>query len=182
MINSIRNFIQQQFITNNRELLTCNSNSYSIDRPLRDIVIEFFQQEDWTYTVTKNPSILRVACEGKSGKWFCYAKIDEIEQRFAFYSVSPHQASPEKLLNVAEYTSRANYGMTIGNFELDFADGEIRYKTSIDFQDNQPNFGAIAQLVYTNISMMERYLPGILAVIEEDIEPNEAIETIEIKV
>ena len=182
MINSISNFFQQHFTTNNQELLTSNSNSYSIDRPLRDIIIEFFHREDWEFYITKNPSILRVACEGKSGKWFCYAEVDEIEQRFAFYSVSPHQASPEKLSAVAEYTSRANYGMTIGNFELDFTDGEIRYKTSIDFQDNQPSFGAIAQLVYTNIAMMERYLPGILAVIEEDIKPNEAIELIEIKI
>ena len=180
MINSISNFFQQQFKSKDPELLT--SNSYSIDRPLRNTIIEFFRRENWSFTITRNPSILRVACEGKSGKWFCYAKIDEIDQRFIFYSVSPYQASPEKLVAVAEYTSRANYGMTIGNFELDFADGEIRYKTSIDFQDSQASFGAIAQLVYTNISMMERYLPGILLVIEEDIEPNQAIEAIEIKV
>ena len=143
---------------------------------MRNLVIEFFQQEEWQFSVTKNPAILRVACEGKSLQWYCYAKIDEAEQRFAFYSVCPYQASPTQLAKMAEYTSRANYGMTIGNFELDFADGEIRYKTSIDFQDNKPTLGSISQLVYTNILMMERYLPGILSIVKQDVEADAAIQ------
>lgn len=178
MINPISIFFQQQLPTDNLEL-SRSVEVGTIDKSLRDQVIEFFQREEWEFSVTKNPSILRVACEGASDKWFCYAKVEEVEQRFAFYSVCPHQASPENLGAIAEYTSRANYGMTIGNFELDFADGEIRYKTSIDFQDNQPNYGSIAQLVYTNISMMDRYLPGIAAIIEQDIQPSKAIQAIE---
>jgi len=38
---------------------------------------------------------------------------------------------------VAEFINRANYGIIIGNFEMDFADGEIRYKTSIDVQGDK---------------------------------------------
>jgi len=179
MINPISNFFQQRFTRGRVNLLISNADSFSIDRSLRDLTIDFFQQEEWEFSVTKNPAILRVACEGESGQWYCYAKIDEDEQRFAFYSVCPYQASPDKLAAMAEYTSRANYGMTIGNFELDFADGEIRYKTSIDFQDHKPTLGSISQLVYTNISMMERYLPGILSIIKQDLEADKAIQAIE---
>ena len=41
--------------------------------------------------------------------------------------------------------------------ELDFDDGEIRYKTSIDAQEIELNLDAIAQLVYTNVLMMDLY-------------------------
>jgi len=36
-----------------------------------------------------------------------------------------------------KFLTRANYGMMIGNFEMDFTDGEIRYKTSIDVEGDK---------------------------------------------
>ena len=180
MINPISSFFQRRF-TRGKVKLSLASDAFAPNLSLRDLVIKFFQREEWQFSVTKNPDILRVACEGESLQWYCYAQIDEAEQRFAFYSVCPYQASPGKLAKMAEYTSRANYGMTIGNFELDFADGEIRYKTSMDFQDNQPTIGSISQLVYTNILMMERYLPGILAIVKQDVAAERAIEAIEVR-
>jgi hypothetical protein len=44
----------------------------------------------------------------------------------------------------------ANYDMIIGNFELDLRDGEVRYKTSIDFEGDRLSFAYINNLVYTN--------------------------------
>jgi hypothetical protein len=40
-------------------------------------------------------------------------------------------------------------------------------------------FDLIKQLVYTNVTMMDEYLPGILSVIEGDVEPKDAIAQIE---
>jgi hypothetical protein len=69
--------------------------------------------------------------------------------------------------------------MTIGNFELDFADGEIRYKTSIDVEGVSLTFPQIKRLVYTNVTMMDEYLPGIMSVIDGDVLPEDAIAQIE---
>lgn len=38
----------------------------------------------------------------------------------------------DRRLALAEFLTRANYGLFIGNFEMDWQDGEVRYKTSID--------------------------------------------------
>jgi hypothetical protein len=65
--------------------------------------------------------------------------------------------------------------MIIGNFELDFADGEIRYKTSIDVKGDILSFELIKQLVYANVTMMDEYLPGIMSVIDNDVSPEDAI-------
>ncbi|WP_217360014.1 YbjN domain-containing protein, partial [Anabaena sp. UHCC 0253] len=73
----------------------------------------------------------------------------------------------------------ANYGMINGNFELDFNDGEIRYKTSIDVDGDKLSFALIKNLVYANVIMMDEYLPGIINVIESDISPELAINPIE---
>ncbi|WP_049790798.1 hypothetical protein [Trichormus azollae] len=53
---------------------------------------------------------------------------------------------------IAECITRANYGMIIGNFELDFNDGEIRYKTSIDAEGERLSFALIKQVVYANVT------------------------------
>ena len=179
MVNPISNFFQQQLTTDTQELFDFQVDSLTAQKSLQDIVIEFFQRENWEFTSNQNPSILRMACQGENGQWRCYAKVQEAEQQFAFYSICPLQTPPEKLAVVAEFIARANYGTIIGNFELDFDDGEIRYKTSIDAQKNQLNLGSISRLVCTNVSMMDCYLPGILAVIEQDLEPSKAIQAIE---
>ncbi len=71
---------------------------------------------------------------------------------------------------IAEFITRANYGLVIGNFELDFSDGELRYKTAIDVEDDNLSFALIKQMVYANVIIMDKYLPGIMAVIEGKVE------------
>jgi hypothetical protein len=93
--------------------------------------------------------------------------------------ISPIAAPKDKRSAISEFLTRANYGMTIGNFELDFNDGEIRYKTSIDVEGDCLSHALIKRLVYTNVAMMDEYLPGIKAIIETDITPEEAIRAIE---
>ncbi len=44
----------------------------------------------------------------------------------------------------------ANSDMIIGNFELDFHHGEIRYKRSIDVEGDRLSFACINNLVYAN--------------------------------
>jgi hypothetical protein len=80
---------------------------------------------------------------------------------------------------VGEYLNRANYGLLSGNFEIDHNDGEVRYKTCIDVTGDRLSEALIRRLVYTNVFMMDRYLPGIMAVAYGNKSPKEAIEDIE---
>ena len=83
---------------------------------------------------------------------------------------------------MAEFIARANYDLLIGNFEMDFQDGEIRFKTSIDVEDAEDHFTSqiIRQMVYANVVTTDRYFPGVMKVIyDESCTPLEAIEQIE---
>lgn len=149
------------------------------NKPLFEQIVNFFTQDDWEYKKIKGEPTLLLAFQGKNGTWTCYAKAREQQQQFAFYSICPVNAPEKKYLTVAEFIARANSGMIIGNFELDFTDGEIRYKTSIDVEGASLTFPQIKSLVYTNVTMMDEYLPGIKSVIENDVEPKDAIAQIE---
>jgi len=144
-----------------------------------EVMVKFFQKEDWQFQQIPGESTLRLAFQGKNGRWDCYAKVREQQQQFAFYSICPNNAPENKRLAVAEFITRANYGMVIGNFELDFTDGEIRYKSSIDVEGDRLSFALIKRLVYANVTMMDEYLPGIMAIIYGEMNVGEAIAQLE---
>ncbi|BAZ29533.1 hypothetical protein NIES4074_19800 [Cylindrospermum sp. NIES-4074] len=144
-----------------------------------EIIVNFFKEDNWLFEEIKSEAVLQMAFQGKSGRWSCYAQFKDVQHQFIFYSVCPITAPESQRLTVAEFIARANYGLTIGNFELDFRDGEIRYKTSIDIEDDRLSFVGIKNLVYTNVNMMDKYLPGIISVIAGDVSPEFAINQID---
>jgi hypothetical protein len=138
-------------------------------------IVNFIKEDNWPFAQIKGQSALRLTFEGKNGKCDCYALARETQQQFVFYSVCPVKVPKPKLGAVGEFINRANSGMIIGNFELNFADEEIRYKTSIDVEGDRLTSALIKRLVYANVTMMDEYLPGIKSVIEGDVSPIDAI-------
>jgi hypothetical protein len=127
-------------------------------------MMEFFEEDDWEFSWMEGVTALSMSFAGKHGKWMCYAQAREEQQQFVFYSVCPVNAPESKRALISEFVTRANYGMIIGNFEMDWADGEIRYKTSIDVEGAQLTKLLVKQMVYANVMIMDRYLPGLMSV------------------
>ena len=74
--------------------------------------------------------------------------------------------SPEgRREDVAQFLTRTNYGLAAGNFELDFEDGEIRYKTAIHLQGDELDRLILKRLVRANGVAMETYLPEIESIL-----------------
>jgi hypothetical protein len=155
-----------------------NGKEYS-ELSIFDTVIKFFTDDDWSFAKVQGEPTLRMLFQGKNGTWTCYARTRVEQLQFVFYSICPVKVPKPKRRALGELIARANYGMIIGNFELDFVDGEIRYKTSIDVEGSTLTFPLIKRLVYTNVMMMDEYLPGITAVTKGEASPEDAIAQIE---
>lgn len=143
-------------------------------------IINFFVEDNWQFSYLKAEPIVRVNFQGKNAQWDCYVKVIEEKQQFAFYSICPIRTRLNKRLPVTEFITRANYGMIMGNFEFDFTSGEIRYKTSIDVEGDNLSFALIKQVVYANVTVMDEYLPSLIAVIEGKAGVREALAQIEV--
>ncbi len=144
-----------------------------------NVMIAFFEEDDWSFQWMEGLPVLSMGFTGRSGKWMCYAQAREQQEQFVFYSVCPLNAPRERMTAIAEFVTRANYGMIIGNFEVDYADGEIRYKTSIDVEGDRLTSPLVKQMVYANVLIMDRYLPGLMSVIYGNASPIEEIDKIE---
>ena len=144
-----------------------------------DAVKQFLDEDDWPYSLMENNPVYKTGFEGKNGQFTCYAQERAEQQQFVFYSIFPVRVTEDKLAQVSEFITRANYGMIIGNFELDYTDGEIRYKTSVDVEDVDLVEPLVRHLMYANVLTMDRYFPGLMRVLYGGISPAEAVGEVE---
>jgi len=144
-----------------------------------DTTMQFFQEDGWSFTQLEGQPVLRTGFQGESGHWTCFAQAREEQAQFLFYSICPVNAPEDRRMAAAEFLTRANYGLLIGNFEMDMSDGEIRYKTSIDVQGDRLSPALIKPLVYANVLMMDNYLPSLMSVIYGNVPPAEAVAKVE---
>ena len=147
--------------------------------PILEAVAGFLTDDDWAFHQLEGKTILSMGFNGENGSWRSYAQSKEDRERFIFYSVMESKVPEKKRQAVAEFITRANYGMIIGNFEMDFFDGEVRYKTSVDVEGGVLAPKMIKSLIYANVLMMDKYLPGIMSVIYAGTDPAEAVSGIE---
>ena len=144
-----------------------------------EAMVDFFTTDEWPFLQIEGQAALRTGFKGENGEWTCYARAREEMEQFVFYSVCPTNVPPERRPAMAEFLTRANYGLIIGNFEMDLTDGEVRYKTGIDVEGDRLSAALVKNLVYANVLTMDQYLPGIMRLIYADVSPAEAIVQVE---
>jgi hypothetical protein len=142
-------------------------------------LMRFFEDDGWAFEQISDLPAIHTSFSGENGKWTCYAHAREDVHQFVFYSLLPVNTPMDKLGVMSEFMTRANYGMIVGNFELNYEDGEVRYKTSIDIGDSDLSLALVKQIVYPNVATMDLYLPGLMAVIYSNISAADAIAKIE---
>jgi hypothetical protein len=145
-----------------------------------EVVEQTLLEEDISYKpMPQDAHSFAIRFQGLQGEWLSVAIVREEAQEFVFYSVAPQFVDEERRWAVVEYLMRANYGLSIGNFEMDFDDGEVRFRTGIDVEGDRLSPALLKSLIYSNWVTMDRYLLGLQAVMADELSPSDAIEQAE---
>lgn len=136
-------------------------------------------EQEWEYDVEEEDEVVAFGYEGETTAWECFVRTLTEEDQVVVYSVAPFSVPPESLNAAAEFVCRANFGLVEGNFELDFDDGLVRFKTGVDVEGMELNRLVLTNLIFANLSAMDDYLPGLVAVLEEGVSPAAAVEQVE---
>jgi hypothetical protein len=142
----------------------------TISADITDEIRQFFVDED--------EGEIHLVFKGNNSRYDCYTETCDKSKTFLVYSYMRYKILPKKRQNIAEYLTRANFELTCGNFEMNFSDGEVRYRTSINIEDGNLTNDMIAQLLYGNIESMDRYYPGIMSIVNSEISPEDALHQI----
>jgi hypothetical protein len=134
----------------------------------------FLKSMDWRWQ-ERTPTRYEVIVPGAAGQWLWLAQWEEDDSFFAGHSIIPVSVPARRRPAAAEYLTRANYNMRVGNFEMDYADGQVCFRTSMFLCGLRPTAELIRRTAFANFSSMDRYLPGLLAVIYGKATPKAAI-------
>ncbi len=110
----------------------------------------------------------RMPVRGLNGEWICIVRVFPESERILVYSILSGNAPLERRERVAELFTRINYGLVLGNFEMDWDDGELRYKTSIDLEQITPTATVVRNLIFSNFFSTDRYFDVIEKAIDSD--------------
>ena len=140
---------------------------------------QFLEDDGWYPQQLEEKTIYRMGFSGKNGQLTCYAQVRVDLEQFLFYAIAPVKVPEEARMAAAEFITRANYGLRIGNFEIDFSDGEIRYKSSLDFEGAVLTPELIRNAIYPAAQTLDHYLPGLMSTIYGGKSAVEAVAEIE---
>ena len=102
---------------------------------------------------------------GDHGLWKLHVMFNEDDRWLICRSQVPF-AIPEPMRNKAALlVAHINDKMILGNFELDFSDGEVCFKTSMRFTDDELTEAMAKDLMYCNFSTFDCYLPSFMALV-----------------
>ena len=141
-------------------------------------MLAYFVEDEWPILDQDGQNVVQTAFVGQHGQWYCFARARNSEEQFLFYSVCPVRVPAAKRPFMTEFIARANYRQRVGNLELDYENGEIRYKTSLDPGGAALSAPLLRRAVYANVLAMDHYLPAIMDVLYADAAPKTAVETL----
>lgn len=133
---------------------------------LRDQLIAIYAKRGWRWREAGDPPVLVSELAGPLGSWLMYVQVVEEAALLAFYSVLPTPVPRARRAAVAEFLTRANYGLSLGNFEMDFDDGEVRAKVVLAVGAHPPDDVLVERLIRVSGRLVEVFLPGIEAVVD----------------
>ena len=139
----------------------------------------YLDSQNWHYKRRQGRNIIEfginIDCKLRS----CDVFIDVKDNGILVYAVCPINASEDVRPVVAEYLTRANYGMKCGNFEMDYSDGEVRYKSYLHCSSEVPPLADVEFVVDVSFLMMKRYGNGLVKCLMGFGDPERDIEEAE---
>lgn len=151
---------------------------YEYSKELVNIVKQFLVDDDWQFSFDENIGVFDFALRVKSKIQKIIYKVDVHEDKIIVYGICPIDADYRDtymMQQMAEFLCRANYNLMNGCFELDFRDGEIRFRSFIDCEELRPSAEVIKNSIYCTAVTFKRYATGILDVIFSNCTAKEAI-------
>jgi hypothetical protein len=100
---------------------------------------------------------------------------NDTEKKLLIYLKSPTLIPTALRTNAALYLMYINNMIALGSFELDFEDGEVRFK--ISSMGTNLSEDVVKYMTQLSMAMMDRFFPGLMAVVYGKVEPSQAYQT-----
>ncbi len=115
--------------------------------------------------------------------WDRLAVADDADRRVVVLAYCPQPVPPDQQARVLAWSARANTGLLIGTWEVRVDTGDVVCRTSLDLgavpeQLIGPELldPVVEDLLVQNAAAVRRYLPGLLAVLNDGADPRAVVD------
>ena len=151
---------------------------------LLNTVTRYLEHIEWTYTVQHPVNepypvvVVNLQTDDNIG-WLLLVQVRQPLNQIAVYSLFPVVVPPERCAVVAELVARLNFWLGVGNFELHFETGSLRFRTSVEVGEQTLMDDLLDPLILINGASVSKYLTYFNAVIAQERSPDEILTEID---
>jgi len=138
-------------------------------------VKQALEEMGWSFGESAEGLSVRTGSSEANGFHSCFLRVDEDCPIISVRTSIQCRVPEEKRAAMMEFANRANCNVWIGHFEVDLTYGELRYRTVLNVADGVLTTGMLGVMVYANVGTVDRYLPGAMGVLWNDLEPEDAL-------
>jgi hypothetical protein len=137
-----------------------------VSGPVYDALAAVLDGEPWVTERNPDEGWISIPIEGSRERFVLVVQAIEDHGQLAVYGLVPPEVPEDRRVDAALLVTRINWGLLLGNFELDLDDGEARFKASLDPGGEPVTAALLSPLLLVTIAMLERYTPAFAALIE----------------
>jgi hypothetical protein len=148
------------------------------DGSLLEAILGYFLSRGWPISRHDTLPIVRMEFATNDVKGTMFVQVFPDRRRVVTYAALPEMVPKELRLAMAELLTRANSALAIGNFELHFDDGEVRFRTGLDLGHTELTDELIDPLIQACLVSVGDHARAIRAVLNGSQTPKEAIDAV----
>ena len=141
-----------------------------------EIIKNYLNKRDWKYKSFEKEGIITFGINYRGVIGNVRLIIDIENEYYKVYSIFNGSVESTYYNEMAEFLHRANYGINDGNFEMDFDDGEIRYKTYVRTDKAELDNDIVERSILVGLAMIKRYGSGITKIMLGEGSPETCIQ------
>lgn len=129
---------------------------------------KYLETDDWQFKLEKHQGdgreYLRAGWKGRNTRLDLVLDSREESDLTMCFVYLPVQVPEDRRAAVAELICRLNYRFHVGHLDLDFNDGEVRFRQSIDMEGGELTETMISNMIYTALGTCDDYFAVIMSV------------------
>jgi len=138
-------------------------------------LIQHMDTHEIHYRTDVDAQLVSAVLGAPNGLFPVLARVTEDDRMLQVFGHVPIRVPVGSRPSVAEAITRANYGLKLGRFEMDYSDGELRFYVAHLTSDGKLSDEVIERMIKTTVVMLDHYLPAFMSVIYGNESPEEAI-------
>ena len=126
---------------------------------------EYLKAQDWSFVFDSVGGMFSVEADLTCKFGAALVVYQVTEGGFLCYTTVAGNAPADMRAVVGEYLHRANYGLPNGNFEFDYDDGSVHFKTYFDCPDGEPTQKQLSDSMAIGLTVLDHYGDGLYTLI-----------------